>query len=145
MDEFLGFEAYRSVYLTEKGSSVNISKPKSQRGLSFSGFILGAFILVLISITGLKLIPAYIQNAEIKKVFTEIAGDPEMQKASSHDIRMSFNRRASIDNITAIKADDIEIEIDSGKPVLSASYAVKVPLVGNMSLYLDFNPSSAIK
>lgn len=117
----------------------------SQRGLSFSGFLLGAFLLVLASTIGLKLIPAYMQNAEIIRLFAAIANDPDMQKAPAREIRMSFNRRASIDNITAIKSEDIEIESDEGKPVLKASYAVKVPLAGNVSLYLDFNPSSAAK
>jgi Domain of unknown function (DUF4845) len=117
----------------------------SQRGLSFTGFIMGAFILVLASTVGLKLIPAYMQNAEIQKLFITIANDPEMQKAPLRDIRASFGKRASIDNITAIKADDIEIQVDEGRPVLSASYAVKVPLAGNISLYLEFNPGSASK
>ncbi|MFZ2540359.1 MAG: DUF4845 domain-containing protein [Gallionella sp.] len=113
-----------------------------QRGLSFGGFILGAFLLVLVSITGLKIIPVYIQNAEIKSVFSTISHDPDMQKASPREIRTSFEKRADIDNITAIKADDIEINIENGQIELSASYSVKVPLFGNASLVLEFNPSS---
>lgn len=119
--------------------------PSQQRGLSFGGFILGAFLLVLFSITGFKLIPAYMQEAEIKNIFDAIASDPDMQKATAHDIQVSFSKRASIDNITAIKPEDIEISSDGGRPVLSASYAVKVPLLANISLYMEFNPSSASK
>jgi len=122
---------------------MKITMPGQQRGLSFFGFIFGAFALVLVSITGLKLIPAYMQDAEVKKLFVTIANDPEMQTATPRDIRLSFSKRSSIDNITAIKAEDIEIVSDAGKPVLSASYAVKIPLAGNVSLYLEFNPSSA--
>ena len=117
--------------------------PAKQRGLSFFGFIFGAVILVLVSITGLKLIPAYMEDMKISNLFTVIANDPEMQKASPRDIRMSFSKRASIDNITAISAEDIEIASDGGGLVLSASYAVKVPLVANVSLYLEFSPASA--
>lgn len=117
--------------------------PARQRGLSFFGFIFGAFVLVLASIGGLKLIPAYIEDAKINNLFTAIANDPEMQRAGPRDIKMSFNKRASIDNITAVKADDIEITTSGGRLVLSASYAVKVPLVANASLYLEFNPTSA--
>ena len=122
---------------------MNAALQATQRGLSFSGFIFGAFILVFASIIGLKLIPNYMQDATIKNLFVAIANDPEMQKASPGTIRMSFIKRASVDNITAVKAEDIEIVNDAGRLVLSASYAVKVPLVGNASLYLDFNPSSA--
>ena len=122
---------------------MNKAMPAKQRGLSFSGFIIGAFILVLVSITGLKLIPAYMESMKIKNIFTVIANDPEMQKASHQEIRMSFSKRATIDNITAVKADDIEIASEGGRLVLSASYAVKVPLAANVSLYLEFNPTSA--
>ncbi len=121
---------------------MNTAMPLQQRGLSFGGFIVGAFLLVLASITGLKLIPAYIQNARINSVFTTIAHDPDMQKAPAREIQNSFDKRASIDDITAIKADEIEIASDGGALVLSASYSVKVPLLGNASILLEFNPSS---
>lgn len=118
---------------------------KHQRGLSFSGFMLGAFILVMVSMLGLKLIPSYMQNAEIDKLFTAIASDPDMQKAPVREIRASFTKRASIDNITAITAEDIQMENDAGRLILSASYTVKIPLVANVSLSIDFKPSSAKK
>lgn len=124
---------------------MNLTMPTRQRGLSFSGFIFGAFVLVLLSITGLKMIPAYIQNATINKMFLAIAQDPDMQKAAPREIRNSFNKRASVEGITAITSQDIDIESDAGTPVLSANYSVKIPLVANISLYIDFNPRSAGK
>lgn len=122
---------------------MNKAMPAAQRGLSFFGFLLGAMILVLVSITGLKLIPAYMQDAQIKNLFVAIANDPEMQNASVRDIKMSYLKRASIDDIKAITAEDVEIAKEEGRLVLSASYSVKIPLVANVSLFLDFNPSSA--
>jgi hypothetical protein len=124
---------------------MNIAMPMQQRGITFGGFIFGAFLLVLFGITGIKLIPAYMQAAQIKNIFVTIAHDPDMQKATPHDIQASFDRRASIDAITAIKASDIDISSDGGMPVLSANYSVKVPLGGNVSFLLEFNPSSASK
>ncbi|OFZ66709.1 MAG: DUF4845 domain-containing protein [Betaproteobacteria bacterium RBG_16_56_24] len=121
---------------------MNTVMPVQQRGITFGGFLVGVFLLVIVSIFGLQLIPAYMQDAQIKKAFTTIAHDPEMQKATPREIKNSFEKRASIDNIKAIKSEDIEINMDLGRPVLSASYFVKVPLAGNISLYLDFNPAS---
>ena len=121
---------------------MNTAMPVQQRGLSFGGFVFGAFLLVLLSIIGLKLVPAFIQNAQIKTVFGEIVRDPNMEKASRREIQNSFERRASIDAITAIKSDDIDIASDGGHLILSASYSVKIPLFGNASILLEFNPSS---
>lgn len=122
---------------------MNAAMPAAQRGLSLVGFLFGAVLLVLVSITGLKLIPAYMQDAQIKNVFVTIANDPEMQNATVRDIKTSFEKRADIDDIRAITSDDIEIVKENGRLVLSASYSVKVPLVANVSLFLDFKPSSA--
>lgn len=122
---------------------MNKTMLSSQRGISFGGFILGAFLLVLFSLTALKMVPPFIQNATINNLFVAIAHDPEMQNASLHDIRASFDRRASVDDITAITAEDIDIENNTGTPVLSANYSVKVPLVANVSLFIDFHPTSA--
>jgi hypothetical protein len=116
--------------------------PAKQRGLSFSGFIFGAFLLVMASIVGLKMIPAYIENATIKNLFVTIANDPEMKDATVGAIKMSFSKRASIESVSVIGTDDIDIEKVDGDLVLSASYPVKIPLVANISLYLEFNPSS---
>lgn len=122
---------------------MNTALPNLQRGVTFGGMIVIVILLVVVSIFGLKLIPAYIQNAEIKNIFTTIANDPDMQQASVNDIRASFDRRSSIDNINAINAKDIEINVEQGKLTLSASYFVKITVAGNISLYLDFNPTSA--
>ncbi|MDX8399371.1 MAG: DUF4845 domain-containing protein [Gallionellaceae bacterium] len=114
-----------------------------QRGVSFSGFIWVAFLGILVLIAAMKIIPPYMENAEIKELFITIANDPEMKTASKRDIRMSFSRRSTIDNVTAIKSADIEISKADGKLSLSATYAVKRPLFGNASLLLEFSPSSA--
>ena len=121
---------------------MNTAMPVHQRGLSFGGFIFGAFLLVIAGIFMLKLIPAYIQNAQIKSVFNEIVHEPGIDKASPREIRQAFERRSSIDDITAIRAEDIDIASDGGRLDLSASYSVKVPLFGNASIVLEFNPSS---
>lgn len=114
-----------------------------QRGITFGGFVFGAFVLVVAGIFGLKLIPPYMQDARIKNVFNAISHDPDMQKASPQEIRNSFERRASIDDIKSIKAADIDISSNNGRLLLSASYSVKVPLGGNVSVLMEFNPTSA--
>ena len=122
---------------------MNTAMPAQQRGMSFGGFIFGAFLLVICVIFGFRLIPAYIEDATINSTFREIAHDPSMQNATPQDIRASFDRRSAVDDLTSIKASDIVISSDGGTPVLSASYSVKIPVVGNISVLLEFNPSSA--
>ncbi|CAH1387799.1 DUF4845 domain-containing protein [Candidatus Nitrotoga sp. M5] len=113
-----------------------------QRGVSLSGLLIWSIILIIAAIGGMKVIPAYIENAEIKSILYTIVTDPEMQGAQSKNIRESFSKRAVMNNINVVTANDIEIVKDARGLSLSISYQVKIPLAGNASLLLEFNPSS---
>lgn len=113
-----------------------------QRGVSLSGLLVWSVLLILAAIGGMKIIPAYVQDAEIRSILSTIANDPEMQGVQSKDIRESFSKRAMMNNINVVAANDIEIVKDARGLSLSISYQVKIPLIGNASLLLEFNPSS---
>lgn len=114
-----------------------------QRGLSFTGFILGAVGIIFVAILGMKLVPAYVHSAQVAEIFRTIAADPAMQGASVKEIRESYSKRAGVNSITDITADDIEIVQEGGQLSLSTNYSVKIPLVANITLLLEFNPSSS--
>ena len=116
-----------------------------QRGVSLFGLLIWSAILILAAIGGMKIIPAYIQDAEIKSILSTIVNDPEMQGAQSKSIRDSFSKRVMMNNINVVTANDIEIVKDARGLSLSISYQVKIPLTGNASLLLEFNPSSVKK
>lgn len=116
-----------------------------QRGVSLSGLLVWSVLLILVAIGGMKIIPAYVQDAEIRSILSTIANDPEMQGVQSKDIRESFSKGAMMNNINVVNANDIEIVKDARGLSLSISYQVKIPLIGNASLLLEFNPSSVKK
>jgi hypothetical protein len=113
-----------------------------QRGMSMTGIVLIIAGLLFVAILAMKLIPAYMHSAQIEHIFKAVVNDPEMQNAAVKDIRASYAKRATMDYITDITAEDIEVSKDGGSLTLSASYAVKIPVAGNISLVLEFNPSS---
>jgi len=114
-----------------------------QRGFSFSSFLMIVVVLIFAAIGGMKVLPAYIQSNEIKSIFDTIARDPEMQGAQVKDVRESFAKRAMMNNINVVSPADIEISKEGGRLSLSVSYVVKVPMIANASLVLEFNPSSS--
>lgn len=114
-----------------------------QRGIGLVGMILIAAGLIFVTILGIKLVPAYIHNAQIAQIFRAIAHDPAMQGATISEIKQSYSKRANINYITDISADDIEISKDDGRLSLSASYSVRIPVAGNIVLLIEFNPSSS--
>jgi hypothetical protein len=114
-----------------------------QHGVSMVGMIFIAAGVILVAILGMKLAPPYMHSAQLAQIFKAIASDPEMRSASIKDIKDAYNRRANINYISDITADDIDVNKDNGQLIISASYTVKIPIAGNITLLLEFNPSSS--
>jgi len=86
----------------------------------------------------MKLAPAYIEYSSIKKNLTAIVKDTNLQNVDLNQIRLSFNKRAQIDNIKTISGQDIKINRENGHIILSVKYTTKIPLISNISLNIDF-------
>ncbi len=106
------------------------------------GMALIAAGVVFFAIMALKLVPAYIEHATIKNHLRELARAPDTRGASPAEIMAAFNRRAQIDDITAVDGRDLEISRDGSEVVLSATYSTRIKLVGNISACIDFEASS---
>ncbi len=116
---------------------------KQQRGVTFGGFVMILALLGGLAIFSMKLIPAYMENGKVQKAFDAIVADPAMQAASTREIEDSFYKRAiTMDSVTGVGVEDLIISKEGGSLSLSASYSKKIPLSGNVSLLLEFNPSA---
>jgi hypothetical protein len=108
-----------------------------QRGVSLMGLIMVLFALVIVGIFGLKLIPSYIEYGKAKTAIEAIAAD-KSKSGSVGEIRKAFDARSNIDDITAVKASDLEVTKEGGDVVIGFAYRKEVPLAGNVGLYIDF-------
>lgn len=114
-----------------------------QKGVTLTGLLFWSVILVFVALLGFKIGPAYFEYFSIRQQFKAIANDPAMRAGIRGEIEMAFYNRAVIENITAVTRPDLEIEKDADGLVISAHYSVRVPLFGNISACMDFNPTSA--
>lgn len=115
---------------------------QKQRGISLSGLLLWGVIIVMLAISALKIAPAYLEYFSIKKNLNAIIKETNLQTPDLHQIRMSFGKRAAVDNIKSINAQDIYMKKENGRYILSAKYTEKIPLVSNLSLHIDFEAES---
>jgi len=115
---------------------------KRQQGLGFAGVIILLIAIVFIAIIGMKLVPAYIEYFTIKKAITGMTQSGELRGGSVADVRKAFDRRAAVDDITALKPEDLEITKEGNEIVVSFAYEKRVPLFYNISVLIDFAGSS---
>ena len=114
----------------------------AQRGITLTGFMVFAVLAVSALLLAFKIGPAYSEFYTIQKIMRTVAAEPAMQMAALGEINTAFNNRATIENIKVISYNDLEVNKESGKLVISAAYSVKVPLFYNLSACMEFAPSS---
>jgi len=113
-----------------------------QRGLSLIGFILVGILIIFATVLGFKLVPAYIEQYTIEKIFNQIVSNPEFANATAADVRAAWARQTTIDQVRAIGAEDLEISREAGALVIRSQYQVVIPMIANVSLLVDFKASS---
>lgn len=113
-----------------------------QQGVSLPGLLTWSAVIVLVAILGMRLIPAYIEFAAVKRALVAIASDAELRNAGPHAIRLAFDKRASVDNIKSVRGGDIVINKQGEQLELNVNYTVTKPLFANLSLLIDFDAAS---
>lgn len=111
---------------------------EKQDGLSLIGFVIVAGLMAFAALIAFKTVPAVVEFYTIKKNINAIVQSGEARGASVTDVRKAYDRRASIDETPSLRGADLDIGKEQGEVVISFSYARKVPLFGNVSLYFDF-------
>lgn len=118
---------------------------RKEQGLTLTGFIISAVIVIFVLLFGFKVGPSYFEYYSIVKQFKALAADPVARSGTRRELEAAFVARATIENITSVGAGDIQVTKDGNDIVLSAEYSTKVPLFGNLSACMDFSPTSASK
>ncbi|QWT45698.1 DUF4845 domain-containing protein [Azospira inquinata] len=116
-----------------------------QRGVSLSGLLVVGFLVVIIAITGMRVVPAVVEYFSITKALKTITGNGSLSTATVAEVRTAFDKQADIDNITSINGTDLDISKDNGDIVIAFAYTKKIPLGGPVSLDIDFKGSTAGK
>src|SRR3974390_170090 len=110
---------------------------RKQLGVSLSGLVAAAAVLITFAMVGLKLAPSYIEFFSIKKAVNALAQESR-GGASVAEIRKGFDNRATIEAIYSVKGSDIEVSKEGGVVVVSVAYRKEIPLVSNIGVYIEF-------
>ena len=116
---------------------------KKQMGVTLSGLLMVCFVLIIVTLLGLKLFQPYQEYFALQKIFKALAQKPEVRTGGKREFITAWAAYAQIENVSAITGDDIEIVREGGNIVISAAYQKKVHLFKNISLLIDFTPTSA--
>ena len=110
-----------------------------QSGVSLGGLLVGVVIFCLLGLATLKLAPSYMEYGRIKNAIVAIV---QQKPATVADVRRLFDARSTIDDISSVKPQDLEITKEGNDIVISFAYRKEISLGANVGLYIDFAASS---
>jgi Tfp pilus assembly protein PilE len=110
---------------------------KQQHGMTFIGLVLIIAAIVFFAVLAMKVAPPYMEFMSVKNAIKKAASSADV--TNKKDVASAFDRSAAVDNISVVKGADLTV----ANGVISAQYQVVVPIVGNASVLLDFNATSA--
>jgi hypothetical protein len=112
-----------------------------ERGLSMVGFLFVAVVVVVCVMVGFRVMPAYIEYYSVHKALEEaLANTKDLNSAA--EIRSAFQKRADAGYIESVSGKDLDIVKTKNEVTASATWTRKLPLVANVSLFLDFDASA---
>lgn len=104
-----------------------------QSGISFIGLLFVVGVLACLGILGAQAFPTVVEYQAVLKA---------VQKASEGnsvpEVRLIFDKAASIDDIRSIKAKDLDVSKDGDKVVVKFAYNKEIHMFGPAWLLLKY-------
>lgn len=118
---------------------------KKQQGATVVGMLFIAGMVGVVLILAAKLVPAYIEFMSVKKVLNSMATSGDLKTMSPKELQASFFKRADISDVKSVKPEDLTVSREGNESVIAVEYSIKVPVVANISAWIDFSASSSAK
>ncbi len=116
----------------------------SQKGLTTIGWIIIIAIFGSIVLTGLKILPMYLDYFNVKSVVDSVANDPSIDPKSKQDLWTAINKRLVINSIRNIKRENVSFVRKEGITTITVDYSVEKPYIAQLYLVAKFNYSVEI-
>ncbi len=113
---------------------MNQQQPRArQRGISFLGLLFVGGVLAVVGVVAAQVFPTFIEYQAVVK-----AAKKASNGSTVPEVRTLFERAAEVDNITSMKAKDLEITKDGETIVVKFAYQREIHLAGPAYLTLKY-------
>lgn len=112
-----------------------------QYGVSLTGLIFILVIIATLAVLGLRVVPTVTEFLAAKKAITSA----KAAGTTPAEVRASFDKQAEVGYIESITSKDLDIVKNGDSLDVSFAYQKKIPLIGPVSLLIDYEDSTAPK
>jgi uncharacterized protein DUF4845 len=114
----------------------------AQSGITILGFIFVATVVLCVVMIGFRVLPSYIEYFAVVKTLKQTL-DTAPEGVTQTQFRNAFDLRAGTDYIDSVTGADVDFTKQDNALVASVAWTKTLPLVGNVSLLLDFQATAS--
>ena len=115
-----------------------------QQGLSFVGWMAMVAIFGFLLLSFFKVFPIYNEYFTIQSVLKGLTKDEKVDFKSKRAIWESIKKRLAVNQVSAIKPENVTIQRKDGKTTITISYRTQRPYIGNLFIGGNFTESVVI-
>ena len=112
-----------------------------QQGLTILGFLFVAAVIVACAMIGFRMAPSYIEYYSVQKALKQSLEDTKDFQTPT-EVRRTFQKYADSGYVESVRGTDVEVQKIGNEIVVSASWTRTLPLIANVSLFLEFEASA---
>jgi Domain of unknown function (DUF4845) len=110
-----------------------------QRGATFIGMLVIVAILGFGLYGAIRLFPLYMEYMAVARALDQTAIEQKGESTNPTTLRMSLDRRWTIEDIKSIQPKEIEIKRSGNGYTMRAHYWAQAPFIANVSFLVDFD------
>ncbi len=115
-----------------------------QGGATLLGMLI-IFAIVGVGVyAGIRLVPIYFEYMAVVRAMEQTANEYKGEAVSVNQVRVSLDRRWTVEDIKSISPKEIEIRKVGNGMAMRAFYRAEAPFIGNVSLVADFDKTVEI-
>jgi hypothetical protein len=112
---------------------------QSQNGLTTLGWIIIIATFGSIVLTGLKILPLYLDYFNVKSVVDSVVNDSSIDPKSKRDLWTAINKRLLINQVNSVKRENVSFLRKEGVTTITVDYKVEKPYIAQLYLCAKFN------
>ncbi|UOG91668.1 MAG: DUF4845 domain-containing protein [Candidatus Thiothrix sulfatifontis] len=119
---------------------------RKQQGATFLTWVAGVGLVIFAFITGVKLIPLYMEFYTVRSLVDRVAQESS-SKSSLQQIRRKVDDYTNVNGLNSLSSKDFQVVAVEGKnnvKALEIYYEIRKPWVGNIDFLLSFNYSKEL-
>ncbi len=112
---------------------------KKQQGMTGLGWLTILFLIGFFAFLGVKIIPIYLENYQVKSVVKSLKQEPMITKKTVGEIRKLIKKRLKINSVYDLKKENIKIKKSGGLLTVEIAYEVRKPMLSNIFVVVSFS------